>query len=306
MRGKPFCFQDSGVRSGLNWLMNGAVLLPLLGALLHPPMGWLFQKGERAGIPMSVTVGVSNLATVLCFALYLRPDWAQPVGWLDGLALLNGLFFFCGQWFTVRAVKAGDLVVHTSALGIKLFLVAGLSLAIGLEGWSWTLLGAVVLGALAIFLLAGGNLRGWREHRVTLGWTLLGTAFFGLGDVLTSWKAAELGTARWLILMMAGSGCCALRFLLPRREVLRDALTARRTQGILFGLGLLMGGQAVLVNTAFAVYQEPTVSNVVFAMRGLLAIPFLMLIRRRLKGVVSWPSFAGTMLMLVALALAVR
>lgn len=267
-------------------------------------MAWLFQKGDKVGIPMSVTVGISNLATVFLFALYLRPDWSPALSWLDGLAVLNGVFFFAGQWFCVRAVKAGDLVVHTSALGIKLILVAALSLAIGLEHGSWALLGAVALGAWAVFLLAGGNFQGWQKHRATLGFTLIGTAFFGLGDVLTAWKASELGMARWLLLMMIGSGCCAVQFLFVQRPALKQAFASAQSQRILLGLGLLMGIQAVLVNTAFALYKEPTISNLVFATRGLLAIPFLMLMRRQLRGVVSWQAFAGAVVMLAALLLA--
>ena len=65
-----------------------------------------------------------------------------------------------------------------------------------------------------------------------------------------------------------------------------------------------MTTQAILINTAFAVYREPTVTNIVFASRGLLAVPFLMLIHRRWQGVVSVKTLAGACLMLVALALA--
>ena len=164
---------------------------------------------------MSVTVGVSNLATVIFFFLYLRPDWSRSWSPLDALAVLNGFFFFAGQWFSVRAVKSGDLVVHSSALGLKLLLVAGLSLALGLEQGSLSLLVAVALGAWAIFLLAGGDSAGWAKHRKTVGLTLVGTIFFGVGDVMTSWKAADLDMARWLVLMMSGSGFCASLALIP-------------------------------------------------------------------------------------------
>ena len=289
----------------MNWLLSGAVFLPFVAALLHPALAWLFQKGEKNGLPMSVTVGVSNLATVSLFVCYLRPNWSAPWCWLDGLALTNGVFFFLGQWFSVQAVKSGDLVVHSSALGIKLLLVAGLSLAIGLEEGNSQLLIAVALAAVAIFLLAGGNLRGWQKHRATLGWTIVGTVFFGIGDVLTSWQASELGMARWLILMMTGSGCCAIITLSPKRKKLTHALRQSQLRWLLLGLGLLMGTQAVLINSAFAIFKEPTVSNIVFSIRGLLAIPFLMLIQQKMKGVVSLKSLAGACLMLFALILAV-
>lgn len=280
------------------------MLLPLLGAILHPPMGWLFQKGEREGLPMSVTVGVSNLATVFLFPIYLRPDWSLAWSWLDALAIANGLLFFFGQWFSVQAVKSGDLIVHSSALGIKLLLVASLSIALGLEQGSLMLVAAVALGALAIFLLAGGDVKGWRQHRKTLGWTLVGTVFYGVGDVFTSWKAAELDMARWLILMMAGSGSCAIVALWPQRRLLRVAVSNERLRWVLVGLGLLMSSQAILINSAFALFQKPTVTNIVFSIRGLLAVPFLMLIRRQWKGVVRGKTLTGAFLMLAALALA--
>jgi hypothetical protein len=254
---------------------------------------------------MSVTVGISNLVAGLMFLSYLRPDWEQPWSGLDALALLNGLFFFLGQWFSVRAVKAGDLVVHTSALGLKLLVVGFLSIAIGLETGSAGLILAVFLAAIGIFMLAGGNLAGWRIHRATLAWTVVGTFFFGLCDILTSWKASELGSARWLILMMASSGMCALGLLSKKTGTLKTYVSQPRILCILAGLGLLMGGQAVLVNTAFSVYREPTVSNVVYATRGLLAIPFLMIIHRKWRGVVSWKTAVGSVLMLLALTLAV-
>lgn len=281
------------------------MILPFLGALLHPPLGWLFQKGEKLGVRMSVTVGVSNLIAGFMFFCYLRPDWGPAWSGLDAFALLNGVFFFLGQWFSVRAVKAGDLVVHTSALGLKLLVVGFLSLVIGLETGSLGLVAAVFVGAIGIFMLAGGNLVGWREHRATLAWTVVGTIFFGVCDVMTAWKASELGSPRWLVLMMASSGFCALALLLRRSKVLLSYRSQPRILLVLLGLGLLMGGQALLVNTAFSVYREPTVSNVVFATRGLLAIPFLMIVHRKWRGVVGWKTTLGSTLMLGALILAV-
>lgn len=281
------------------------MLLPLLGALLHPPLGWLIQKGEGEGVPMSVTVAVANLATVLLFALYLRPDWSLPWGAMDAFALLNGVFFFGGFWFSVQAVKAGDLVVHTSALGVKLLIVAVLSIAIGLEQGSLALVGAVVLAAVAIFLLAGGNLKGWQKHRATLGWTLVGTTLFGLSDIFSAWKASEIGAPRWLMLMISGSGLCSVLALIPKAKLVRRAVERPKVRWILCGLGLLMGVQAILVNTAFTVYREPMVTNVVFASRGLMTIPFLMLVHRSWRGVVDFKTLGGAVLMLVAIGMAV-
>lgn len=304
MFGLSFRKMRGQVRPLSGWI-GGAVILPFLGALLHPPLGWLFQKGEQLGVRMAVTVGVSNLIAGLMFFCYLRPDWGQAWSGLDAFALLNGVFFFLGQWFSVKAVKAGDLVVHTSALGLKLLVVGFLSLAIGLETGSMGLVAAVVVGAVGIFMLAGGNLSGWRQHRTTLAWTVVGTVFFGVCDVVTAWKASELGSARWLVLMMMASSLCALTLLSRRASTVFSYRKQPRILLILLALGLLMGGQALLVNTAFSVYREPTVSNVVFSTRGLLAIPFLMIVHRKWRGVVGWKTTLGSLMILGALILAV-
>lgn len=289
----------------LSDLSSGAVWLPFLAAVLHPPMAWLFQKGERMGVQMPITVGISNLSVGLIFLLYFGPSWSGDWSGGDLLAVGTGVFFFAGQWFSVRAAKKGDLVVHLSALGTKLLLVAALSVAIGLEQGGLSLVGAVLLAAVGIFYLSGGDLAGWAQHRATLGWTVVGTVFFGLSDVSTSLHASALGASRWLLLMMLGSSICSLLVLASRRMDLVAYVRDPKVVQILFLLGLLMGVQAILINTAFSVYREPTVSNVVFSLRGLLAVPFLMLVRRRWRGVVSGKTLFGAGLMMAALILAV-
>lgn len=302
----PIEFLNFGRKfASLSDLFSGAVLLPFLAAVLHPPLAWLFQKGERMGVQMPVTVGISNLFVGLIFLIYFGPSWSGDWSWRDLLAVATGFFFFAGQWFSVRAVKEGDLVVHLSALGTKLLLVAGLSVAIGLEQGGLTLVGAVLLAAVGIFYLSGGNLAGWVQHRATLGWTLVGTAFFGISDVSTSLNASGLGASRWLLLMMVGSSICSLIVLAPRRADLVGYVKEPKVLRILCLLGVMMGVQAILINTAFSVYREPTVSNVVFSLRGLLAVPFLMLLQRRSRGVVSGKTLLGAGLMMVALVLAV-
>jgi len=253
---------------------------------------------------MALTVAASNFGVAILFLFWFRPNLFGSWQPLDLLALLNGFFFFGGQWFSVKAVKAGDLVVHTSALGIKLFVVAGLSLMIGLEIGSAALVGGVLLAAFAIFLLAGGNLEGWRKHRATVGWTLVGTTSFAISDVLTSRYAQEVGVGRWLCLMLVMSGVSTLILLATRRKKLKEVSWRRPTWLVLGGIAAVMGTQAILINLAFSNYKEPTLSNIVYSVRGLLAIPFVMILQRRLRGVVSPQTAWGALLILGALVLA--
>ena len=110
-------------------VLSGAIVLPLLGAALHPLLGAMIQRATRNGVRMSVVLGFANLMTLGIFAVYLRPDFTHAFTFVDMLAILNGVLFFWGQWFSVQSVREGDLVVHSSALGFKVLIVATLSAA---------------------------------------------------------------------------------------------------------------------------------------------------------------------------------
>ena len=99
---------------------------------------------------------------------------------MDWLAIANGGAFFLGQWFSTRSVKVGDIAVHSSALGFKVLVVGAFSLMVGLEEGSMGLVMGVGLAIVSVFLVAGGSFAGWREHRVTVGLTLVSCLFFGL------------------------------------------------------------------------------------------------------------------------------
>lgn len=280
----------------------GVIGLPLIAALLHPVLGRSIQRGTRDGVGLSVLVGMANVFTAVVFLLYLRPDLSASWSWLDALALANGVLFFFGQYFSIRSMKAGDIVVHSSALGFKILVVALCALAVGLEGGRPYLLPAAVLACVSVFLVAGGNLAGWREHRITVGLTLLACLFFGVNDFFTGWRASELGSARWLSLMMGASAIMSLGLLASRRGAIA-ALTAGQWKWIP-AVGLTLGVQALLVNIAFSHFKEPTLSNVAYSTRGLIAVAFLYVLGERKRGLTLVKQIVGAVLMLLALYLA--
>ena len=51
----------------MDWWWAGVIGLPLLGAALHPLLGWCVQGGTKAGVRLTVIVGVSNLLTTSVF-----------------------------------------------------------------------------------------------------------------------------------------------------------------------------------------------------------------------------------------------
>lgn len=286
----------------MDWL-TGAVSLPFLGALLHPLLGLSIQKANGLGVGMTVMVAVANVITTLIFLGYLAPEGGWILSGRDFWAIGNGVLFFWGQWFSIQSVKAGDLAVHSSALGIKVLVVASFSLMVGLEPASWSLLGGVVLAVLAVFLVAGGSLEGWREHRKTVGLTLVACGFFGMNDFLTGWAAKEVGPARWLLLMMGTSGGISILLLWRRRKQLPDLWRVKRSGALVLSGGLCLGVQALLVNLAFSEWQQPTLSNVVYSSRGVVAVIFLWLLGRKLDPRFRRKQMAGALLMTGALAI---
>lgn len=282
-------------------LVTGAVGLPLIGAILHPLLGFCVQKGTAEGVGPVVIVSVANLITTLIFYLSLEPTGGWALQGKDWLAIGNGFIFFIGQWFSIRSIKTGDLAVHSSALGIKVVVVGTLSMLVGLEPSSWNLVTGVILAVAAVFLVSGGSAEGWRTHRATVELTLLACLFFGLNDFLTGWQSRDIGAARWLTLMMGTSGLISTGLLVKRRRQLPDVVRDWRIARWVVGAGVMLGIQALVVNLAFSAYGQPTLSNVVYSSRGLMAVGFLYLIGRKSDPRFVKKQSVGAVLMMVAL-----
>ena len=134
---------------------------------MHPLLGAMVQRATRHGVRMSVVLGFANLMTLAIFAIYLKPDFSAAFTVYDGLAVCNGFLFFWGQWFSIQSVRKGDLVVHSSALGFKVLIVAVLSASVGLEKAGPGLIGGAVLAALAVYLVAGATFERLKANSMT-------------------------------------------------------------------------------------------------------------------------------------------
>jgi len=277
--------------------------LPLLGAALHPLLGAMVQRATRKGVRMSVVLGFANLLTLAVFAAYLRPDFSRAFSFIDGLAMLNGFLFFCGQWFSVQSVRKGDLVVHSSALGFKVLIVATLSASVGLEKAGAGLFGGALLAAFAVYMVTGATAERWKTNRATLGLTLLACVFFATNDFLTGWKSNEAGAARWLLLMMITAGTLSIGILIPSWRDVKSMLGAKATAWPTLGAGVTLGVQALLVNIAFSRYEEPALSNIAYSTRGVMAVFFVWAVTSREKSALGWRQLLGAALMVAALAL---
>jgi len=286
--------------------LTGTVLLPLIGAFLHPFLGMLIQRSTREGASLPVIVGVSNLISVLIFAFYLEPTGSWKLTGLDWLAVASGVFFFLGQWFSIQSVKNGDLAVHSSALGVKLLLVAALAAMVGLENSRPYLIPAAVLACVSVFLVAGASLAGWREHKNTVGLTLVACLFFGVNDFILGWQAKEIGAARWLVILMSTAGLMSLVLLGSRFRQVAVLAVSGNARWFVLAAGFSLGVQALLVSIAFSEFQQPTLSNVAYSTRGVMAVLVLWALGRGKTGSLFVRQIAGAILMVVSLILALQ
>lgn len=285
---------------------TGAILLPLIGAALHPFLGVFIQRCTKGGLGLTLIVAVSNLITACVFALYLKPEGGWALQGKDWLAVLNGILFFTGQWFSARSLKGGDLAVHSSAMGAKLIFLAALTSYVGLETSRPFLIPAAVLACLSVYMVAGGTLAGWREHWPTVGFTLLACFFFGLNDFMTGWQAIHIGAARWLVILFATGGVLSLGLLTVRIPQVKALAHSGNIKWFLLAAGVTLGVQALIVNIAFSEFRQPTLSNVAYSTRGVMAVIFLWILGQRKTGGLLAKQISGAALMLIALVLALQ
>lgn len=284
-----------------DFLFSGVFWLPFLAAALHPLLGWCVQTSSGSGVRLGFIVGLANLISSVLFLLYLTPEHLLSLEGKDWWAIGNGVVFFFGQWFSIQSVKSGDIAVHSSALGIKVIIVGCLSLLVGLEPMTLGLMVGVVLAVVSVYLVAGGSAEGWRMHRKTVGLTLLACCFFGLNDFMTGWQAREVGEERWLCLMIGTAGVLSLGLLMRRISSFKVFYKKPRIGVVVGAAGLCLGVQALLINLALSSYGQPTLSNVIYSSRGVLAVGFLILIGRTADPRFRRTQLTGTLLMIVAL-----
>ena len=103
------------------------------------------------------------------------------------------------------------------------------------------------------------------------------------------------------MLMMGSSGLISAGLLVNRRQQLVVIWKDWKIARWVIGAGVLLGVQALVVNLAFSGYGKPTLSNVVYSSRGLMAVGFLYLIGRRSDPRFVKKQTAGAILMMIAL-----
>ena len=175
-------------------------ILPLLSALIYPFGGlWIKQSQELGAGPWRIAV-IGNLIIAACFMSLIllgpaAPDWSY-VGW----PILAGCCFLGGQFFTVLALRVGDVSLVAPIMGCKILFVALYSSLLGIESLGPLVLLAAGFTALAIFLL------GWKDRRIVK--VPFSTSTIQPPTVKTPIREASTRkTSAWLTIFMALMSC---------------------------------------------------------------------------------------------------
>ena len=194
------------------------IFLPLFSAIVYVVAALLLKRASDLGADVWRSTRIINYTQ----ALMAVPFWLLG-GTIPGFSLwwqpvVAGALFFAGQVFTLLALTTGDVSVATPVLGLKIVLVALLSVVligdpIGARLWT-----AAALSSVAITLL---NLSPGHSHRRvarTIVLAALGAAAYASFDVLVQKFSPVWGTGRFLPLAMACGAAYSLALPKGRRR----------------------------------------------------------------------------------------
>lgn len=261
------------------------LILPLVAAIIYVVSALLLKRSsDLGGEVWHSTRTINYTQAVLALPLWLLGGtipsfslWWQPP--------IAGLLFFAGQVFTLLALTTGDVSVATPVLGVKILLVALLSVVligdpIGARLWT-----AAALSSLAIALL---NLSPGQSHRrvgMTIFLAALGAAAYASLDVLVQKFSPVWGTGRILPLAMA----CGALYSLSLPKSVRTAEVRSADLKVsphvspasgqvgpykpwLFAGAVGFASQGLMFMCAVSIYKQVTSANVLYSSRGLWSV----------------------------------
>ena len=248
---------------------SASIIIPLCSAVGYTLAAMALKRAMDGGHPWRVLFIVNLIGAVL-FQTWLLHGGEPFTATNITHAVLAGTAFFVGQVFTFVAISRGDISIATPVLGTKVVFVAVLVFLTGGEHLGWKLWVATFLTTLALALLGGE----WRANRerllVSVGFAFLASIAFAATDVMQQLWVPAFGFGHFgpVMFMTVGALSFALMpfFSAPLSQMPRPMVIWA------FGGGLLLTIQAMGIAYCIAVYQEVTVTNVLYNTRGLWSV----------------------------------
>lgn len=231
----------------------------------------LLKRASDLGADVWRSTRIINYTSVLVAAPLWLLGGTVPVFHLWWQPAVAAVLFFAGQVFTILAISTGDVSVATPVLGLKILLVALLSIVligdpIGARLWT-----AAALSSVAIALL---NMdRGHPHSRVgrTIVLAASGAAAYACFDVLIQKWSPLWGTGRFIPLAMAFGALYSMplrRF--DRRPI--GFITSHAYRPWLAAGAFGFAVQGLMFMSSISIYRQATSANVLYSSRGLWSV----------------------------------
>lgn len=238
----------------------------------------------------AITAGCSqaqvNLAANLAPGLLFQAFWlhAAPIDWSRlWMPVVAATTFLCGQIFTFRALRAGEVSVATPLLGTKVIFTAAFSAVVFGQALAPQWWAGAVASTLGVILVTGAT---WRTLRARLLqpdalYSFAAAATFAFTDVLVGRWAKPFGPTGFVAVMF-GLVAVASFFVFPPG---RRTLSAPPGAWVPLALGaVVLGLQALGMFFALAMHESATVVNVVYSSRAMWSVVLAWLLARWLQG----------------------
>lgn len=245
------------------------LFLPLFAAIVYVVAALLLKRASDLGADVWRSTRIINYTQALMAVPFWLLGGTIPPSSLWWQPVIAGLLFFAGQAFTLLALTTGDVSVATPVLGLKIVLVALLSVVligdpIGARLWT-----SAALSSVAITLL---NLSPGHSHRRvarTIVLAALGAAAYASFDVLVQKFSPVWGTGRFLPLAMACGAAYSLALPKGRPEIDRES---RPYTSWLAAGAMCFAIQGLMFMSAVSIYRQVTSANVLYSSRGLWSV----------------------------------
>lgn len=246
--------------------------LPLSSAFFYAFATLCLKRSMELGSGAIRAVFMCSFMMGTCFApLLLFAE--EPPGLVDiHMPLIVSAVVFLAQILVIVAIRLGGVTVQGPLMGIKIILVAMLSVLLkaGAVNPAWWF--AAALSALAIFLLGFSGLHHSKHILRGALCAIAAASLFALADVLNQkWALIwHYGPLNFMAIFMIGVSVLSLGLMPLFRWRLRDI--PKPAWNWLVGGALLMGLQELLFTVPIGLMGRATVVNILYSSRGIWGI----------------------------------
>jgi drug/metabolite transporter (DMT)-like permease len=242
------------------------------------------KQSALRGTSSYTNTALSNLTLAVFWAGVglVRGDALPMTAWAPAAAI--AFAFVLGQLCTYLAFQFGDVSLATPIFGVKIIIVALLSVLVGEKAINTPIWIAAVLAAVGIGVVQIGS-GSSASHRLTTGratltvvLAVLAATALSLFDIGLQHYGRIYGAARFLTVMFIFTGVISCG-LLPWTDS-PARLVQIKAVGPLTVATLLMAAQAISISYSLGRFGDATRVNIVYSLRGLWSVLLAWLLGR--------------------------